>query len=175
MVFLAFHGHERLKASNFTLDHERHPYPDSEGPFSKYIKDKINLVEKFKKNSGTEVKASHTQFAVVLIINVFRLIVEYGQECGHFEGVNFRSRDPFFVLLEAVGIFGGFNCCVFNMSVTLTLNYPPSPQRSVRKAKTKGLKNSKIYILAFFLYFLGTNTKSFYIETIQEPKLRYRA
>lgn len=36
--FLAFHGHERLKASNFTLDHERHPYPDSEGPFSKYIK-----------------------------------------------------------------------------------------------------------------------------------------
>ena len=60
MVFLAFHGHERLKASNFTLDHERHLYPDSEGPFSKYIKDKINLVEKFKKNSGTEVKASHT-------------------------------------------------------------------------------------------------------------------
>lgn len=60
MVFLAFHGHERLKASNFTLDHERHPYPDSEGPFSKYIKDKINLVEKLKKNSGTEVKASHT-------------------------------------------------------------------------------------------------------------------
>ena len=49
MVFLSFHGHERLKASNFTLDHERHPYPDSEGPFSKYIKDKINLVEKFKK------------------------------------------------------------------------------------------------------------------------------
>lgn len=58
--FLAFHGHERLKASNFTLDHERHPYPDSEGPFSKYIKDKINLVEKLKKNSGTKVKASHT-------------------------------------------------------------------------------------------------------------------
>lgn len=51
VVLLAFPGHERLKASNFTLKHERYPYPDSEGPFSKQYQgqNKPGRKIKFKK------------------------------------------------------------------------------------------------------------------------------